>query len=111
LALATLLTLPLAAIAQGAYPTKPIRLVVPLAAGGAVDNAARVVVQKMGETMGQPFVVENVVGSSGLIGAERVARAVPDGYTLGGFNDSVLTMVPHMMPRMPWNALTDFDPV
>jgi len=111
LALATLLTLPLAAIAQGAYPSKPIRLVVPLAAGSAVDNAARVLVQKMGENMGQSFVVENVVGSSGLIGAERVARAAPDGYTLGGFNDSVLTMVPHMMARMPWNALTDFDPV
>ena len=111
LALAALLAAPLLAHAQGAYPTKPIRLIVPLAAGSAVDNAARVVVQKMGESMGQAFVVENVVGSSGLIGAERVARAAPDGYTLGGYNDSVLTMVPHMMARMPWNALTDFDPV
>lgn len=109
--LAVLLTMPLAAYAQGAYPNKPIRLIIPLAAGSAVDNAARVLVQKMGENMGQTFVVENVTGSAGVIGAERVARAAPDGYTLGGFNDSVLTMVPHMNPRMPWNALTDFDPV
>ncbi len=114
LALATLLTLATAqgaALAQGSYPSKPIRLVVPLAAGSAVDNAARVVVQKMGDSMGQTFVVENVVGGAGVIGAERVARAAPDGYTLGGYNDSILTMVPHLLPRMPWNALTDFDPV
>jgi len=111
LALSLLLALPLVAQAQGGYPAKPIRLIVPLAAGSAVDNAARVLVQKMGESMGQSFVVENIVGSAGLIGAERVARAAPDGYTLGGYNDSILTMVPHMMARMPWNALTDFDPV
>ena len=97
--------------AQASYPSKPIRLIVPLAAGSAVDNAARVVVQKMGDSMGQSFVVENITGSAGLIGAERVARAAPDGYTLGGYNDSILTMVPHLVPRMPWNALTDFDPV
>ena len=115
LALSTLLLSALAAAlpaaAQGAYPSKPIRVIVPLAPGSAVDNAARVLAQKMGESMGQTLVIENVVGSSGVIGAERVARAAPDGYTLGGYNDSILTMVPHMMPRMPWNALTDFDPV
>ncbi len=93
------------------YPTKPIRMVIPLAAGSAVDNAARVLTQKMAEGLGQPIVVENVAGSSGLIGAERVARAAPDGYTMGGFNDSVLTMIPHIYPRMPWNALTDFEPL
>jgi tripartite-type tricarboxylate transporter receptor subunit TctC len=109
--LASLFAAPALALAQGAYPTKPIRLIVPLAAGSAVDNAARLVVQKMGENMGQSFVVENIAGSAGLIGAERVARAAPDGYTLGGFNDSVLTMVPNLRTSMPWNALTDFDPV
>ncbi|MBP7567215.1 MAG: tripartite tricarboxylate transporter substrate binding protein [Burkholderiaceae bacterium] len=106
-----LLALPLAVIAQGTYPNKPIRMIVPLAAGSAVDNAARVVVQKMGESMGQGFAVENIAGSSGIIGAERLARSTPDGYTIGGFNDSILTMVPHMMAKMPWNALTDFTPV
>ena len=100
-----------AAWAQAGYPSKPVLLIVPLAAGSAVDNAARVLVQKMGESMGQTFVVENMAGSAGLVGADRVARAAPYGYTLGGYNDSILTMVPHMMARMPWNALTDFDPV
>ena len=100
-----------AAWALAGYPSKPVLLIVPLAAGSAVDNAARVLVQKMGESMGQTFVVENMAGSAGLVGADRVARAAPDGYTLGGYNDSILTMVPHMIARMPWNALTDFDPV
>lgn len=97
--------------AQTAYPNKPIKMIIPLAAGSAVDNAARVLTLKMGENMGQGFVIENITGSSGLIGAERVARATPDGYTIGGYNDSILTMVPHMMAKMPWNALTDFNPI
>lgn len=97
--------------AQNAYPQKPIKMIIPLAAGSAVDNAARVITQKMGDNLGQGFVIENITGSAGLIGAERVARATPDGYTIGGYNDSILTMVPHMMAKMPWNALTDFEPV
>jgi tripartite-type tricarboxylate transporter receptor subunit TctC len=99
------------ASAQSAYPTKPIRMVIPLAAGSAVDNGARVLTQKMGADLGQPFVLENIPGSSGLIGADRVAHAAPDGYTLGGFNDSVLTMIPHIYPKAGWDALTDFAPV
>jgi tripartite-type tricarboxylate transporter receptor subunit TctC len=95
----------------GAYPNKPIKMIVPLAAGSAVDNAARVLTQKMSEGLGQSIVIENIAGSSGLIGADRVAKAAPDGYTIGGFNDSVLTMVPHIYPRMPWDALTDFEPL
>ncbi|MBH1963583.1 MAG: tripartite tricarboxylate transporter substrate binding protein [Comamonadaceae bacterium] len=110
-ALTALLCLPLAVHAQNSYPNKPIRMIVPLAAGSAVDNAARLVTQKMGESMGQGFAIENIAGSAGVIGAERLARATPDGYTIGGFNDSVLTMVPHLMTKMPWNALTDFAPV
>lgn len=84
-AAALMVGLPTATCAQtaSAYPTKPIRMVIPLAAGSAVDNAARVLTQKMAEGLGQPIVVENIAGSSGLIGAERVARAAPDGYTLG----------------------------
>ena len=97
--------------AQSTYPNKPIKVIIPLAAGSAVDNAARVLTQKMSESLGQGFVIENIAGSAGLIGAERVARAAPDGYTLGGYNDSILTMVPHLVARMPWNALTDFEPV
>ncbi|WP_295851493.1 tripartite tricarboxylate transporter substrate binding protein [uncultured Xylophilus sp.] len=100
-----------AASAQGAYPTKPIRTVIPLAAGSAVDNGARVLLQRMGTELGQSFVLENIPGSAGLIGAERVAKAAPDGYTIGAFNDSVLTMVPHIYPKAGWDALTDFVPV
>ncbi|MEY3871326.1 MAG: hypothetical protein RLZZ296_321 [Pseudomonadota bacterium] len=101
----------ISAQAQGTYPNKPIKMIIPLAAGSAVDNAARVLTQKMSESLGQNIVIENITGSSGLIGADRVAKAAPDGYTIGGFNDSILTMVPHIYARMPWNALTDFDPL
>ena len=111
LTLVSLFSLSAICSAQTAYPNKPIKMIIPLAAGSAVDNAARVLTLKMGENMGQGFVLENITGSSGLIGAERVARAVPDGYTIGGYNDSILTMVPHMMAKMPWNALTDFEPI
>ena len=93
------------------YPNKAIRMIVPLAAGSAVDNAARILTAKMGQNMGQAIVIENIAGSSGLIGADRLAKSAPDGYTLGGVNDSVLTMIPHIYPNMPWNALKDFDPV
>jgi tripartite-type tricarboxylate transporter receptor subunit TctC len=70
-----------------------------------------VLTQKMAQGLGQSIVIENMAGSAGLIGADRVAKAAPDGYTLGGFNDSVLTMLPHIYPRASWNALTDFDPL
>ncbi|MFI5446192.1 Bug family tripartite tricarboxylate transporter substrate binding protein [Polaromonas sp. UC242_47] len=97
--------------APGAYPSKPIRMIVPLAAGSAVDNAARIVAQKMGQNMGQAIVIENQPGAAGLIGAGNVAKAAPDGYTLGGFNDSIMTMLPNLQPKMPWDILKDFEPV
>jgi tripartite-type tricarboxylate transporter receptor subunit TctC len=93
------------------WPNKPIRMIVPLAAGSAVDNAARIVAEKMSRNMGANFVVENQPGAAGLIGAGNVAKAAPDGYTLGGFNDSIMTMVPHITPKMPWDILKDFEPV
>ena len=93
------------------YPSKPIRWIAPLAAGSAVDAAARVVAAKMSENLGQQVVVENLPGAAGLIGADRVAKSPPDGYTFGAFNDSVMTMVPNMHPKMPWDTLKDFDAV
>ena len=99
------------ALAQAGYPNKPIRMIVPLAAGSAVDNAARILAQKMGQNMGQSIVIENQPGAAGLIGAERVAKAAPDGYTLGGFNDSIMTMLPHLQSKMSWDILKDFEPV
>ncbi|HEY9281464.1 MAG TPA: tripartite tricarboxylate transporter substrate binding protein [Eoetvoesiella sp.] len=100
-----------AAQAQAAYPDKPIRMVVPLAAGSAVDNAARILAQKMSLNMGQSIVVENQPGASGQIGAARVAKSAPDGYTIGGFNDSIMTMLPNVQSNLPWDILKDFDPV
>jgi tripartite-type tricarboxylate transporter receptor subunit TctC len=95
----------------GGYPNKPIRMIVPLAAGSAVDNAARIVAEKMGRNMGQSIVIENQAGAAGLIGAGAVAKAAPDGYTLGGFNDSIMTMLPNLQAKMPWDILKDFEPV
>ena len=105
------LALPLAALAQSGYPRKPILMLVPLQAASAVDNAARIVAQKMSENMGQAIVIENQPGAAGLIGAERVARAAPDGYVIGGFNDSIMTMLPNVHAKMPWDILRDFEPV
>ncbi|NML44852.1 tripartite tricarboxylate transporter substrate binding protein [Ramlibacter sp. G-1-2-2] len=86
-------------------------MIVPLAAGSAVDAAARIVADKMGRNLGQAIVIENQPGAAGLIGAGNVAKAAPDGYTIGGFNDSIMTMVPNMTPKMPWDILKDFEPV
>jgi len=97
--------------AQTNYPNKPIKLIIPLAAGSAVDNAARIVTQKMALNLGAGIAVENQPGAAGLIGAERVAKSAPDGYTLGGFNDSIMTMVPNLQAKMPWDILRDFEPV
>ena len=99
------------AVAQSGYPRKPILMLVPLQAASAVDNAARIVAQRMSENMGQQIIVENQPGAAGLIGAEKVARAAPDGYTIGGFNDSVMTMLPNMHVKLAWDILRDFAPV
>jgi tripartite-type tricarboxylate transporter receptor subunit TctC len=97
--------------AQIVYPERPIKMIVPLAAASAVDVAARIVTQKMADNMGQQIVILNQPGASGLIGAEQVARAEPDGYTIGGFNDSIMTMVPNLQSKMRWDILKDFEPV
>lgn len=95
--------------AQEAYPNKPIRLIIPLAAGSAVDVGVRLLAQKMSVNMGQPFVIENITGAAGIIGADRLGKAAPDGYTIGGFNDSILTMVPNINKNTPFNVLNDFS--
>src|ERR1700761_379466 len=100
-----------AAMVQANYPNRPIKMIVPLAAASAVDVAARIVTQKMADNMGQQIVILNVPGASGLIGAGQVAHADPDGYTIGGFNDSIMTMVPNLQAKMPWDILKDFEPV
>jgi tripartite-type tricarboxylate transporter receptor subunit TctC len=106
-----LLSIPNAVAQTTAYPERPIKMIVPLAAASAVDVAARIVTQKMAENMGQQIVIINQPGASGLIGAEQVAKAEPDGYTIGGFNDSIMTMVPHLQSNVRWDILRDFEPV
>lgn len=106
------LSVPLAHGADPAYPNRPIRMIVPLAAASAVDNGARILAHHMSNTLGQQVVVENIPGASGLIGADKVAKAVPDGYTIGGFNDSIMTMLPNLYgSKMTWDILRDFEPV
>jgi tripartite-type tricarboxylate transporter receptor subunit TctC len=97
--------------AQTAYPNKPIRMVVPLAAGSAVDNAARIVMQKASVGLATGIAIENQAGASGVIGTDRVAKSAPDGYTLGGFNDSIMTMLPNLNAKLPWDIVRDFEPV
>jgi tripartite-type tricarboxylate transporter receptor subunit TctC len=96
---------------SSAYPQKSIKVIVPLAAGSAVDNAARIVMQKMASNLGVGIAIENQTGAAGLIGADRVAKGAPDGYTIGGFNDSIMTMLPNLQSKMPWDILRDFEPV
>jgi tripartite-type tricarboxylate transporter receptor subunit TctC len=105
---ASALGLPQLAQAQ-AFPNKPIKMIIPLAAGSAVDVAARLLAQKMSTILGQQIVIENITGAAGIIGADKLAKSAPDGYTIGGFNDSILTMVPNINPNTPFNALTDFS--
>lgn len=96
---------------QAAYPDKVITMIIPLAAGSAVDNAARILAPQLSKELGTSIVMENMPGAAGIIGAGRVARAAPDGYTIGGFNDSLLTMVPNLQTHMPWDPIRDFAPV
>ena len=109
-ALVALLIASTPVFSQG-YPRKPILMLVPLQAASAVDNAARLVAQRMSDNMGQQIVVENQPGAAGLIGTERVAKAPADGYTIGGFNDSIMTMLPNLHPKLPWDIEKDFAPV
>ncbi|TMG82711.1 MAG: tripartite tricarboxylate transporter substrate binding protein [Betaproteobacteria bacterium] len=71
----------------------------------------RIVTERMSTNLGQGIVIENQPGAAGLIGAERVAKAAPDGYTIGGFNDSIMTMLPNLYAKLSWDILKDFEPV
>ncbi len=93
------------------FPTKPIRVVVPYAAGGITDILARALGQKLGERLGQQVVVDNRPGANGQVGAEIVARAAPDGYTLMVTADTTFVMIPHLMPKLTYDPLVDFVPV
>lgn len=101
----------LPAAAQDSYPSRPVKFVVPFAAGGPLDLLARVVAQKLGEDWNNPVVVENVTGATGSIGAHNVARAAPDGYTLLVTVDIPLTMYPAVAKKLPYDPQADFKPI
>jgi tripartite-type tricarboxylate transporter receptor subunit TctC len=102
---------PGAAVAQSAFPTRPITLVVPFAAGGSTDVVARIVAQKMSEHLGQQIVVENVAGAGGSTGAARVARAESDGYTILMATVATHALNPLMLKRKPYDPVADFAPI
>ncbi|ARP95175.1 Bug family tripartite tricarboxylate transporter substrate binding protein [Bordetella genomosp. 13] len=107
-ALATALT-PAPAGAQ-AWPQRPVTLVTPLATGSASDVALRIVIERLAGPLGQPLVMENQTGASGAIGAEKVARAAPDGYTLCGCNNAILGVLPHVR-KVGYDPAAQFRPV
>jgi len=97
--------------AQGAYPTRPIRLVVPFPAGGATDLLARAISQRASQTLGQSIVVDNRAGASGVIGSAEVAKSPPDGYTLLVATSSTHSIGPELNASLPYHVETDFTPI
>jgi tripartite-type tricarboxylate transporter receptor subunit TctC len=98
-----LLAAPLIAHAQP-YPSKPVRVIVPFAPGGPADVLARVIGQELSDALGQPFVVENKVGAAGNIGVEQIAKAMPDGYTVGIVPVGNVAVNPSLFPALPYKA-------
>lgn len=108
---AALIASSLATAALAEYPEKPIRMVVPQAAGSATDNAARVVAQELSQVLGQPVVIDNRPGGGFSIGNDAVAKADPDGYTILAGNIGGFAIAPNMMSKLPYDIDKDFQPV
>jgi tripartite-type tricarboxylate transporter receptor subunit TctC len=109
IALATLAATPV--WADPAYPNKPIRIIVPFTPGGSPDVLARTIGQKITESTGSPVVIENVPGAGGTIGADRVAKATADGYTLLMGHVGTLAVAPAVYPNLPYDPIKSFAPV
>jgi tripartite-type tricarboxylate transporter receptor subunit TctC len=104
-------TAPVIASAQSAWPTKPVRIVVPFAAGGTTDLTARIIAEQLSQTFKQTFVVENKAGAGGNLGAAEVAKAAPDGHTLLMGTVGTHAINPSLFARMPYDHVRDFVPV
>ncbi|WP_254775915.1 tripartite tricarboxylate transporter substrate binding protein [Ralstonia sp. 25mfcol4.1] len=103
--------LPLAVQAADTYPSRPIRLVVPFAAGSGTDAVARITAKELGDALGQNVVVDNRPGANGAIAAELVAQAAPDGYTLFMTTNTTHSANPSLMKKLPYDPIRDFTPV
>ena len=101
----------LVAQAQSAYPSRPVRLIVTVPPGGAADLVARVMAQKLGDSLGQTFVVDNRAGGGGQIAADTVAKAAPDGYTTLLASITTHGIGPHIYAKLPYDPVKDFAPV
>ncbi len=108
---ATLAGLPLAAQAQAAFPSKPIRLIVPFTPGGVTDTSGRIVADYLGKRLGQQVNVDNRPGASGNIGTQLAASAEPDGHTLVLAFDGTMVINPHVFAKVPFDTLRDFAPL
>ena len=97
--------------AQDSYPARPVKLIVPFPPGGPTDVMGRTAAKAMGDVLGQSFVVENKAGAGGNIGTEAVAKAAPDGHTIGLSAISSLAIAPHLMASVPFNVDKDFAPI
>ena len=97
--------------ASSSYPTKPIRLIVPFPPAETMDVMSRLIGPKLGERLGQPVVIENRPGASGMLGLDLVAKAAPDGYTIGAGQGGNMVILPHTSRNIPYNVLKDFVPV
>lgn len=105
------LAMPGAVRAQPAWPSRPVRMIVPAAAGAGMDILGRAVAQALSEAWGQPVVVENRFGAGGTLGTDVLAKAPRDGYTMGVVNSSSLAIAPAIIPDVPYNPLTSFAPL
>jgi tripartite-type tricarboxylate transporter receptor subunit TctC len=97
--------------AQANYPSRTIQTIMPLQAGSGVDILMRPITQKMSENLGQVITIENIPGGAGLIGTAKVAQSSGDGYTLGAFNDSILTMLPNLYKKIDYDPVQSFTPI
>jgi len=105
------LAMPLPGLAADAWPTKPIKLIVPFPPGGPTDVMGRIVGKVLSDKLGQPVVVENRAGAGGNIGTDVAAKAAPDGYTIALSAVSSLAIAPGLYPKLPYNVKTDFTPI